>query len=157
MPFFIQEFNFTNVSLKYPFFGLPRPDNFKVGKGCEDAVSRGGGLAATIFIKNGKLHVGTEPGELEELCEITNAEKVSRRDFAGVLTRGGWGGTTVAGTVMAASMAKIPIMATGGLGGVHRGAESTMDISADLTEPSFKNIFKILYFYKLHCCYYSPF
>ena len=116
--------------------GLPRPINFNIGTACEEAVSRAGAVPATIFIRDGRIHVGVEPGELAELCEVTAAKKVSRRDFGGVLVGGGWGGTTVAGTLIAASLAGIPLLATGGLGGVHRGAESTMDISADLTELS---------------------
>ena len=90
--------------------GLPRPINYRVGVECERAVARGGSIPATIFIRNGQIHIGAEAGELEELCDVSDAGKVSRRDFPGILARGGWGGTTVAGTLIAAHLAGIPLM-----------------------------------------------
>lgn len=114
--------------------GLPRPININVAKRCEDAVRSSGSIPATIFLYRGQIHVGATEEQLHELCYCDDAMKVSRRDFAKVLAGQGWGGTTIAGTLIAAHMAGIDIMATGGLGGVHRGAEVTMDVSADLSE-----------------------
>ncbi|CBY18760.1 unnamed protein product [Oikopleura dioica] len=114
--------------------GLPRPTNLEVAQRCEAAVKSSGSVPATIFLYKGKIHIGASEEELFELCQCDDAVKVSRRDFAKVLSGSGWGGTTIAGTVLAANLSGIDLMATGGLGGVHRGAEISFDISADLSE-----------------------
>ena len=116
--------------------GLPRPINHRVAVNCERVVSEAGATAATIFLRDGKIHIGAEEDELEKLCSVDGANKVSRRDYAGTLARSGWGGTTISGTLIGAHLAGIPLMATGGLGGVHRGGEISLDVSADLGEMS---------------------
>lgn len=95
-----------------------------------------GVVPATIGIINGKIHVGLNNEQLETLSKADSAKtmKCSRRDISFILSQGLNGGTTVSGTMLIAHAAGIPIMATGGIGGVHRGAELTLDISADLIE-----------------------
>lgn len=95
-----------------------------------------GAVPATIGIIDGKIHVGLNNEQLEILskADSTRTMKCSRRDVSFILSRGLNGGTTVSGTMLIAHAAGIPIMATGGIGGVHRGAELTLDISADLIE-----------------------
>ncbi|KAK0538575.1 hypothetical protein OC842_001268 [Tilletia horrida] len=124
--------------------GLPPPLNLKTALTCEDAIRKEGAVPATIALLDGVAHVGLDRAQLERLAEAaTRAKKdkaavikASRRDLAPVLALGAGtiGGTTVSGTMVLAHHAGIPIFATGGIGGVHRGAETTMDISADLTE-----------------------
>ncbi|MFV2065097.1 MAG: pseudouridine-5'-phosphate glycosidase [Chloroflexota bacterium] len=114
--------------------GLPRPDNLAAAAASEAAVREAGAVPATVAIRDGSIRVGLSQGELEELAEADDVPKVSRQNLAGALTRGGWGGTTVAATMIASKMAGIAVFATGGIGGVHRGGESSMDISADLEE-----------------------
>ncbi|KAK0567144.1 hypothetical protein OC844_000389 [Tilletia horrida] len=124
--------------------GLPPPLNLKTALACEDAIRKEGAVPATIALLDGVAHVGLDRAQLERLAEAaTRAKKdkaavikASRRDLAPVLALGAGtiGGTTVSGTMVLAHHAGIPIFATGGIGGVHRGAETTMDISADLTE-----------------------
>ena len=98
-----------------------------MAKACEDAIRAQGATPATIFINKGCVHIGAEADELELLCMTDEpAVKVSRRDMPGVLARGQLGGTTVSGTSLCAHAAGIEVFATGGLGGVHRGAETTM-------------------------------
>ena len=114
--------------------GLPRPDNLAAARSAEAAVREQGAVPATVAVRDGSLLVGLDDDELELLAAATGIPKVSRANLAGVLAAGGWGGTTVATTMIAAHRAGIAVFATGGIGGVHRGGESSMDISADLDE-----------------------
>ncbi|XP_077195959.1 uncharacterized protein LOC143838487 isoform X3 [Paroedura picta] len=100
----------------------------------EEIVRANGAVPATIGILNGCIRVGLQDDELECLAKAKNTVKVSRRDFPYVLSQGLSGGTTVAGTMIVAHKAGIPVFVTGGIGGVHRGGEKTLDVSADLTE-----------------------
>ena len=114
--------------------GLPEPTNLEVARACEDAVREAGAVPATVGVVDGRVVVGLTPSELAHLAEpSTKAAKLSSRDLGLALGRGAHGATTVAGTLAAARAAGIAVMATGGLGGVHRGATSTYDESADLT------------------------
>ena len=114
--------------------GLPRPDNLEAARMAEAAVRESGAVPATVAVCDGRLLVGLADEQLEELAEVRDIPKVSRQNLAGVLARPGWGGTTVSATMIAAHLAGIGVFATGGIGGVHRGGESSMDISADLGE-----------------------
>lgn len=114
--------------------GLPRPDNLHAARAAEAAVRAAGAVPATVATRDGRLLVGLEDGELEALAAAEGIPKVSRQNLAGVLTGAGWGGTTVSATMIAAHLAGIEVFATGGIGGVHRGGEASMDISADLDE-----------------------
>jgi pseudouridylate synthase len=114
--------------------GLPRPRNLETALAMETAVREEGAMPATIGIVSGHIVVGLSRGELERLANSDGVAKVSRRDFAPVLADGRLGATTVAGTLAVAVAAGIRMMATGGIGGVHHGAEQTFDISADITE-----------------------
>jgi pseudouridine-5'-phosphate glycosidase len=97
-------------------------------------VREAGAVPATVALLDGRIRVGLEDGELERLATAEGVAKCSPRDLAPVLARGGLGATTVAGTIFVAARLGIRLMATGGIGGVHRGAETTFDISADLDE-----------------------
>jgi pseudouridylate synthase len=112
--------------------GLPWPENLELARGMEAAVRAGGAEPATIAVLGGRIRVGLEDGELEHLARASGVWKVSRRDIPVVLAQGRDGATTVAGTVLAAHQAGIRVMATGGIGGVHRG--DLTDVSADLPE-----------------------
>lgn len=114
--------------------GLPRPLNLQTAAAMEAAVREAGATPATVGVLHGKLVVGLTPEQIAFLSEAENVAKVSRADLAPVLASGMPGATTVAATMIAAELAGIRIFATGGIGGVHRGAENSMDISADLTE-----------------------
>jgi pseudouridine-5'-phosphate glycosidase len=114
--------------------GLPHPDNVAAARRSEAAVRAGGAVPATIALHDGRILVGLDDAQLEELGCATGAPKVSRQNLAGVLGVRGWGGTTVSATMIAARLAGIEVFATGGIGGVHRGGEDTLDISADLEE-----------------------
>lgn len=115
--------------------GMPYPQNVETALLVEKTVRQSGALPATIAILQGKLCVGISPEQIEYLGKKGLAvSKASRRDLPVLLARGQDGATTVATTMIAAAMAGIRIFATGGIGGVHRGAETTMDISADLEE-----------------------
>ncbi|KAM6436005.1 uncharacterized protein PHA67_023429 isoform 2-T2 [Liasis olivaceus] len=116
--------------------GMPYPQNLSMAREVEEIVRENGCVPATIGILNGRIHVGLQDEELEILATAKNIMKVSRRDFAYVLSQGLSGGTTVAGTMIVAHKARIPVFVTGGIGGVHRGGEKTLDVSADLTELS---------------------
>lgn len=116
--------------------GLPYPANLEVARDMEAVIRAEGAIPATIGIRAGKIVVGLSSTEIEELATARDVLKVSRRDLAVVLATGQPGATTVAGTMLCASLAGIRFFATGGIGGVHRGAQSSMDISADLTELS---------------------
>jgi pseudouridine-5'-phosphate glycosidase len=114
--------------------GLPRPQNTRTARAMEAAVRESGAIPATIGILDGRIIVGLRDAEIERLGEAKDVVKVSRADFAAVVAGKRTGATTVAGTMLIAAMAGIKTFATGGIGGVHRGGESSMDVSADLTE-----------------------
>ncbi len=114
--------------------GMPFPQNVEFAHKVEEIVRAEGAIPATTAIIGGKLKVGLTSEELDIMCKADGVGKVSRRDVAVYLATGKTGATTVATTMMIAEMAGIKIFATGGIGGVHRGAETTMDISADLQE-----------------------
>ena len=114
--------------------GMPYPQNVEFAHKVEQIVRGEGAIPATTAIIGGRLKVGLTSEELEIMCKAENVGKVSRRDVSTYLATGMTGATTVATTMMIASMAGIRFFATGGIGGVHRGAEKTMDISADLQE-----------------------
>ena len=115
--------------------GLPRPTNLETARLLEDDIRAGGAIPATIAIADGTAVIGADDRLLERLATEPDVRKVSTRDLAPLLARGrtgGLGATTVATTVEIAAAAGIAVFATGGIGGVHRGAERTLDISADL-------------------------
>ena len=114
--------------------GMPFPENVEFSHKVEEIVRGEGAIPATTAIVGGKLKVGLTADELDLMCRAENVGKVSRRDVAVYLATGKTGATTVATTMMLAEMAGIKVFATGGIGGVHRGAELTFDISADLQE-----------------------
>ena len=114
--------------------GMPYPENLEFAHNVEKIVRGEGAVPATTAIIGGKLKVGLNAEELEIMCKANGVGKVSRRDVAVYLATGKTGATTVATTMLIASLAGIRIFATGGIGGVHRGATETMDISADLQE-----------------------
>lgn len=114
--------------------GMPFPQNVETARLVEDDVRAAGAVPATIAVLDGKLHVGLEPETLEALGQAQNVAKLSRADMAACIATGGTGATTVAATMIAAHLAGIHVFATGGIGGVHRGAEHSFDISADLHE-----------------------
>ncbi len=114
--------------------GMPYPQNLEFAKQVEDVVRNEGAVPATMAIIGGRLKVGVGPKELEALSDHTKVEKVSRRDIAAILASGKTGATTVATTMIISALAGIRVFATGGIGGVHRGAPETFDISADLQE-----------------------
>lgn len=114
--------------------GMPYPQNVQTARKVEDVVRNGGATPATIAVLDGRLHIGLTDQELEQLGQAKDVAKLSRADFAACLATGGTGATTVAATMIAAHQAGISVFATGGIGGVHRGAELTFDISADLHE-----------------------
>ncbi len=120
--------------------GMPYPENVKFAHNVENIVRENGAIPATTAIIDGKLKVGLNDDELLLMCKGENIGKVSRRDVATYLATKKNGATTVATTMLIAEMAKIPIFATGGIGGVHRGAQETMDISADLQELAHTNV-----------------
>jgi pseudouridine-5'-phosphate glycosidase len=113
--------------------GLPRPDNLRIAKEIEDTVRRNGATPATIAILGGEVRIGLDETSLEALASSREVAKCGVRDLAPVTARGEDGATTVAATSHLAHLAGIRVFATGGLGGVHRGAQQTFDESADLT------------------------
>lgn len=114
--------------------GMPYPDNLAMARQVEDDIRAAGAVPATIAVLDGVIHIGLEPAELESLAQTQGALKLSRADLAAALAMGATGATTVAATMICAARAGIKVFATGGIGGVHRGAESSFDISADLHE-----------------------
>ena len=114
--------------------GMPFPQNVETARLVEDDVRKAGAVPATIAVLNGVLHVGLEDAQLDALGQAQNVAKLSRADMAACIASGGTGATTVAATMIAAHLAGIYVFATGGIGGVHRGAETSFDISADLHE-----------------------
>ena len=120
--------------------GMPYPKNVTTAREVESIVRKNGATPATIAILNGNIHVGLNDDQMESLGNSKGVWKVSLRDMPYVVSQKLNGATTVAATMRIASMAGIKIFVTGGIGGVHRGAETTMDISADLTEMSQTNV-----------------
>lgn len=120
--------------------GMPYPKNVETALNVEKIVRENGAIPATIAILNGKLKVGLTEEEIEYLGKAENVVKTSRRDIPFIVSKGIDGATTVASTMIIAELAGIKIFATGGIGGVHRGAEETFDISADLQELANTNV-----------------
>lgn len=114
--------------------GMPYPDNLATARAVEQDIRDQGAVPATIALMDGMIHIGLSDADLERLAQTTDAKKISRADLALCLSMGWTGATTVAATMICAHLAGISVFATGGIGGVHRGAETTFDISADLTE-----------------------
>jgi len=114
--------------------GMPYPKNVETALAVEATVRENGAVPATIAIMDGKCHVGLSAQQIEYFGKASNVWKVSLRDMPYVIAQKMYGATTVAATMRIASIAGIKIFVTGGIGGVHRGAENSMDISADLTE-----------------------
>ncbi|MGB3312845.1 MAG: pseudouridine-5'-phosphate glycosidase [Albidovulum sp.] len=114
--------------------GMPFPQNLETAQRVEAEIRAHGAVPATIAVMAGKLHIGLTPAELEALARATDVMKLSRADLAACIAQGRTGATTVAGTMIAAHLAGIHVFATGGIGGVHRGAEASFDVSADLHE-----------------------
>lgn len=114
--------------------GMPYPENLDTAKSVEAAVTEAGATPATIAVIDGELKVGLSATELDALAQSENASKLSRADLAFAVSQGRTGSTTVAATMIAAKLAGIAVFATGGIGGVHRGADQSFDISADLQE-----------------------
>lgn len=116
--------------------GMPYPGNLEMAKSVEAIIRDAGAVPATIAVIDGTLHIGLEADQLETLAQTKGAMKLSRADFAFAIAERRTGATTVAATMIAAARAGIAVFATGGIGGVHRGAEQSFDISADLEELS---------------------
>ncbi len=114
--------------------GMPYPQNLETAQRVEAEVRAAGAIPATMAAIGGKLHVGLSAGELDGLASAKGVMKLSRADLAACLASGRTGATTVAATMIAARLAGIAVFATGGIGGVHRGAELSFDVSADLRE-----------------------
>lgn len=120
--------------------GMPYPKNVETAIAVEDVIRKNGVMPATIAIIGGRIKVGLTHEEIEYMATAQNVLKVSRRDFPLVVANKLDGATTVAGTMIAASMAGIKVFVTGGIGGVHRGAGESFDISADLEELKSTNV-----------------
>ncbi len=116
--------------------GMPYPANLETAQRVESEIRAFGAVPATIAILDGVLKIGLEAEELSDLAQRHDVAKLSRADFAVCLSQGGTGATTVAATMIAAHQVGISVFATGGIGGVHRGAEDSFDVSADLRELS---------------------
>ncbi len=114
--------------------GMPYPQNLETAQRVEAEVRAAGAVPATIAVMGGRIHIGLDAVELERLAQAKGVMKLSRADLAACLAMGATGATTVAATMICAHLAGIAVFATGGIGGVHRGAERTFDISADLRE-----------------------
>ncbi|MEZ5273190.1 MAG: pseudouridine-5'-phosphate glycosidase [Ilumatobacteraceae bacterium] len=114
--------------------GMPYPENEAMAREVEGIVRAGGAVPATVAVIDGRCLVGLSPEQLHHLATVGGVHKATTRDLPWLLAAGATGATTVAATMKLASMAGIRVFATGGIGGVHRGAATTMDISADLTE-----------------------
>ena len=114
--------------------GMPYPQNLEVARQVEADVRAAGAIPATMAVLNGTLRAGLDDAELEALAQSKGVAKLSRADMAACIAMGGTGATTVAATMIAARLAGIHVFATGGIGGVHKGAELSFDISADLME-----------------------
>lgn len=114
--------------------GLPWPKNLEVARMAEEEVRKAGATPATIAVGGGEIRIGLKREQLHELASTDGVWKLSRADLPVALTQGVLGATTVAATMICAHLAGIEVFATGGIGGVHRGAENDFDISADLDE-----------------------
>ncbi|RVV99637.1 pseudouridine-5'-phosphate glycosidase [Mesobaculum littorinae] len=114
--------------------GMPWPQNVETAEAVEETVRAAGAVPATLAVMGGRLKIGLTAETLRDLARAENVAKLSRADLAACLAAGGTGSTTVAATMIAARAAEIDVFATGGIGGVHRGAEQSFDISADLQE-----------------------
>ncbi|MDD8021922.1 MAG: pseudouridine-5'-phosphate glycosidase [Paracoccaceae bacterium] len=114
--------------------GMPYPQNLETARAVEAEVRAAGAVPATIAVMGGHIHIGLTEAELERLAQAQGVMKLSRADLAVCLASGATGATTVAATMICAQLAGIAVFATGGIGGVHRGAENSFDISADLAE-----------------------
>src|SRR5690606_37541456 len=114
--------------------GMPYPENLETARAVEQVVRDKGAVPATIALVDGRLRVGLPGDQLDRLAQARDVVKASGRDLGAVLARNGSAGTTVSATMRIAALAGIGVFATGGVGGVHRGAEETFDVSADLTE-----------------------
>ena len=114
--------------------GMPYPQNVETAELVESDIRSAGAVPATIAIMDGNIHIGLEPDELHKLAQAKSVAKLSRADIAFALANNQIGATTVAATMICAHLAGIQVFATGGIGGVHRGAEHSFDISADLEE-----------------------
>lgn len=114
--------------------GMPFPQNVETARQVEAEIRAQGAVPATIAIMDRQIHVGLTEAELDALGQAQNVAKLSRADLAACLATGGTGATTVAATMICAHLAGISVFATGGIGGVHRGAETSFDVSADLRE-----------------------
>jgi pseudouridine-5'-phosphate glycosidase len=114
--------------------GMPYPQNVEMANKVESIIRNEGAVPATIAILNGEIRIGLEPQDLEYLAKAKDVVKVSRRDLAAVVASKKTGATTVAATMICAKLANIEFFVTGGIGGIHRGYEETLDVSADLEE-----------------------
>ncbi|MBL8563457.1 MAG: pseudouridine-5'-phosphate glycosidase [Gemmobacter sp.] len=114
--------------------GMPFPQNVEAARAVEAEVRKGGAVPATIAVMGGRIHIGLGDAALDQLGQTPHAMKLSRADLPACVALGAVGATTVAATMICAAMAGISVFATGGIGGVHRGAETSFDISADLVE-----------------------
>lgn len=114
--------------------GMPWPENIETALAVEGIVREGGAVPASIAVLDGKIRVGLNAGDIERLAKADDVAKLSRADLAWAVVSGRPGATTVAATMIVAERAGIKVFATGGIGGVHRGAELSFDISADLSE-----------------------
>ncbi|HEY0835019.1 MAG TPA: pseudouridine-5'-phosphate glycosidase [Azospirillum sp.] len=114
--------------------GMPHPQNVETARALEAAVRAEGAVPATVAVLDGRIRVGLDNDDIDRLATSKDVWKLSRRDLAVALATGALGATTVAATMIAAERAGIAVFATGGIGGVHRGAETSFDISADLDE-----------------------
>lgn len=114
--------------------GMPYPGNLEMARAVEAIIREAGAVPATIAVLDGKLRIGLDDPALEKLARTPDALKLSRADLAFAISQRRTGATTVAATMIAAARAGISVFATGGIGGVHRGAETSFDISADLEE-----------------------
>ena len=114
--------------------GMPYPQNLKTAQEVEEVVRDAGAVPATIALLGGEIHIGLEGDELERLAQARDVRKLSRADMAVAVAQKADGATTVAATMIAARLGGIEVFATGGIGGVHRGAGESFDISADLSE-----------------------
>jgi len=114
--------------------GMPWPQNYDMAQQVETVIRDNGACPATIAVLNGVIKIGLSDANLRELAQTLDARKLSRADLAVCVVQAATGATTVAATMILAHMAGIKVFATGGIGGVHRGAETSMDISADLQE-----------------------
>lgn len=120
--------------------GMPFPKNVEMAMHTESIIRNEGAMPATIAIMDGKIKIGLTNEDLNTLATAKNVAKVSRRDLPGIIASKGIGATTVATTMICAELAGIKFFVTGGIGGVHRGFEETMDVSADLEELAMTNV-----------------